>query len=59
MAGYNFACNKLGMNCAFEIRGATSKEEVLQEATDHTRYAHQMSSMPPDVAAKIGQVTTT
>ncbi len=59
MVGYNFACNKLGMNCAFEIHGAVSKEEVMQEAGDHARYAHQITSVPPDLAARIGNAITT
>ena len=54
MAGYNFACKDLGMECKFEIHGATSKDETLQLASTHARIAHKITSMPPELAAKVG-----
>lgn len=58
MSGYNFACQKLGMNCAFEIRGAVSKEEILQEAATHAKVAHQMTTIPPELAPKLAAAIT-
>lgn len=54
MVGYHFACKDVGMNCQFEIHGATSKDETLQLASTHARLAHQITSIPPELAAKVG-----
>ena len=45
-------CRDVGMNCDFEARGNT-EEEVLQKASAHARSAHQITEMPPDLAAKV------
>jgi predicted small metal-binding protein len=53
MTGYNFACKNVGMNCAFEIRGASSKAEALEQAAAHAKHAHQITTIPPELAAKV------
>ncbi|MGH7528062.1 MAG: DUF1059 domain-containing protein [Gemmatimonadales bacterium] len=45
-------CRDVGMNCDFEARGNT-EEEVLQKASAHARSAHQITEMPPELAAKV------
>jgi predicted small metal-binding protein len=45
-------CRDIGMNCDFEARGNT-EEEVLQQASAHARSAHQITEMPPGLAAKV------
>jgi len=40
-----------GMGCAFQVRAETD-EEVMRLAAEHGKIVHQMSSMPPDMAAK-------
>jgi predicted small metal-binding protein len=45
-------CRDIGMNCDFEARGNT-EEEVLQQASVHARNAHQITEMPPELAAKV------
>jgi predicted small metal-binding protein len=45
-------CRDVGMNCDFEARGNT-EEEVLQQASAHARDAHQITEMPPELAAKV------
>ena len=45
-------CRDVGMDCDFEARG-NSEEEVLQKASAHARSAHQISDMPPELAAKV------
>jgi predicted small metal-binding protein len=45
-------CRDIGMNCDFEARGNT-EEEVLQQASDHARTAHQITEMPPELEAKV------
>jgi predicted small metal-binding protein len=44
-------CRDIGMNCDFAARGNT-EEEVLQQASAHARSAHQITEMPPELAAK-------
>jgi predicted small metal-binding protein len=45
-------CRDIGMNCDFEARGNT-EEEVLQQASAHAQTAHQITEMPPELAAKV------
>jgi predicted small metal-binding protein len=41
------------MNCNFEIRGASSKAEALEQAATHAKHAHQIATIPTDLAAKV------
>jgi predicted small metal-binding protein len=45
-------CKDIGMDRDFEVR-ATTEEEVLQRATEHTQTAHGMKDLPPEVVAKV------
>ena len=45
-------CRDVGINCDFEARGTTD-EEVLQKAVVHARTAHEMTDVPPELAAKV------
>lgn len=45
-------CRDLGMNCDFEAR-ANTEEEVLQQASAHAHAVHQITEMPPELAAKV------
>jgi predicted small metal-binding protein len=38
--------------CAFMVRAET-EDEVMRLAGDHAKVAHQMTSPPPDVLAKV------
>ncbi len=49
----NFRCADLGMNCGFEVRNGSSKDEVVQIASVHAKAAHGMTTVPPDLAGKI------
>jgi len=53
MAGYKFKCKDVGMKCDFEVRHASSKDEVMQIAATHAKMAHNMQTVPQDVADKI------
>jgi predicted small metal-binding protein len=53
MSGYNFACKDIGMTCGFEIRGATSRDEILQEAAAHAKNAHKMEKIPSEIATQL------
>jgi len=53
MPSYSFRCKDTGVNCGFEIRGATSVDEVLQEIPVHAKIAHGMTAIPPEKVAEI------
>ena len=53
MANYKFKCKDAGMKCDFEVKGGSSKDEVMQVAAVHARVTHNMQSIPPDVGAKV------
>jgi predicted small metal-binding protein len=38
--------------CAFEVQAETA-DEVMRLAADHGKNAHKMTSVPPEIAAKI------
>ena len=38
--------------CAFQVRAET-EEEVMRLAGEHAKSTHKMSSVPPDMAAKV------
>jgi len=44
-------CNDLNPGCSFEARGNTD-EDVLKKASEHTKTAHKMHEIPPDVLDK-------
>jgi predicted small metal-binding protein len=54
LSGYKFKCKDIGMkDCDFEVKGSTSRDEVMQIATVHAKQAHKMETIPPDVAQKV------
>ena len=53
MPSYEFRCKDVGMDCGFEVRGASSKEELMEEVAVHARRAHNLTEMPKDVRSKI------
>jgi predicted small metal-binding protein len=38
--------------CAFQVRAET-EDEVMRLAGEHAKVAHKLSSLPPDMAAKV------
>jgi predicted small metal-binding protein len=46
-------CKDTGMNCKFEIKNASSIDEVMRVMAVHVKEAHKMDSMTPDLANKI------
>ena len=41
------------MDCGFDIRGASSKVEALEQVVSHAKHAHQMATIAPDLAKKV------
>jgi len=50
---YSFSCSDVGMNCGYEIRNASSEEELLEQLKLHARMSHGLSSIPNDMLGKI------
>ena len=50
--GYKLKCSDLGMNCSWEGSGNTV-EELMMKGAQHAKEAHNMSSMSPDLVAKV------
>jgi predicted small metal-binding protein len=44
-------CNDVVGNCDFVARGE-SEEDVMEQAADHARTAHQVSDLTPELADK-------
>ncbi len=49
----SFKCKDIGMNCNFEIKNASSKDEVMKLVTVHAKETHKMDTVSQDLAAKI------
>ncbi len=53
MPSYEFRCKDVGVDCGFEVRGASSKEELMEMLAVHARRAHNLTEIPEDVRSKI------
>ncbi len=49
----SFKCKDIGMNCKFEVKNASSKDEIMKIMAVHAKETHQMETVNPDLAAKI------
>ena len=45
-------CNEVVGNCDFVAKG-DSEQEILQQAAEHARTAHQVSEVTPEMADKV------
>jgi predicted small metal-binding protein len=45
-------CNDVVGNCDFVARGE-SEQDILQQASEHARTAHQVSEVTPELAEKV------
>jgi predicted small metal-binding protein len=54
VSGFKFKCKDIGMKqCDFEVKGASTKDEVMQLASVHAKAAHNIQTISPDLAAKV------
>lgn len=54
MSGYKFKCKDIGMkDCDFEVKGASTKEEVTQIVAVHAKTSHKMETITPELAQKL------
>ena len=49
----SFKCSDTGMECSFEVHGASSRDEVMQIASVHAKAAHGLASIPPEMVGKV------
>jgi predicted small metal-binding protein len=49
----SFKCKDIGMNCGFEIKNASSKDEVMKLVAVHAKETHKMDTVSPDLSGKI------
>ena len=45
-------CGDVVPGCTHEMRG-NSEDEVLKQATEHAKTAHNMQEVPPEVLSKV------
>jgi predicted small metal-binding protein len=45
-------CRDLGFDCDFVIRAGT-EEEILKQAAEHAKAAHNMREIPAEVVTKV------
>jgi predicted small metal-binding protein len=45
-------CNDVVGNCDFVARGE-SEQEIMQQASEHARTAHQVNEITPEMADKV------
>ena len=53
MTAYEFKCKDIGMECGFELKGASSRDEVMQLASVHAKVTHNMQTIPTEIAEKV------
>jgi predicted small metal-binding protein len=46
------SCRDVGMDCNFVAKGETN-DDIMRQAAEHARTAHNMAEMPPEVADKV------
>ena len=51
---YQFSCSDIGMSCDFKTENE-SREQLMQQITEHAKSAHQMDPISEDVKAKVEQ----
>jgi predicted small metal-binding protein len=45
-------CRDVGLDCTGELRAET-EEEIMRQAAEHARSAHNMREMPPELVQKV------
>ena len=46
------SCRDVGMDCDFVAKGETA-EDIMRQAAEHARTAHNMPEIPPEVVDKV------
>ncbi|ADX83774.1 Protein of unknown function DUF1059 [Sulfolobus islandicus HVE10/4] len=46
---FAFSCGSVGMDCGFEVKGASSEEEILEILKIHAKNVHHMKEISDDI----------
>ncbi|MEM0441147.1 MAG: DUF1059 domain-containing protein [Candidatus Caldarchaeum sp.] len=49
----SFSCKDVMPNCSFEIKNASSMDELMTLLTAHAKHAHKIEKIPSDVLEKV------
>jgi len=52
---FAFSCGSVGMDCGFEVKGASSEEEIIEILKIHAKNVHHMKEISDDMKNKIKQ----
>lgn len=50
---FTFSCASVGMNCGYEIKNASSEEELLEILKVHAKQVHGITQIPAEMVEKI------
>jgi len=50
-----FKCKDTGMKCNFEVKEATSRDELTEIAQVHARRVHNLTTLSPDMQNKLSK----
>lgn len=50
---FEFSCSSIGMNCGFEVKGASSEDELFEILKVHVKTSHNISDIPEETINKI------
>ncbi|MCS6785064.1 MAG: DUF1059 domain-containing protein [Candidatus Caldarchaeum sp.] len=49
----SFSCRDVMPNCSFEVKNASSVDELMTILGAHAKHAHNIEKIPPDVVEKV------
>ncbi|BCU70900.1 DUF1059 domain-containing protein [Stygiolobus caldivivus] len=50
---YSFSCEDIGMKCGYQVKGASSEDELLQIIKIHAEKAHGLKQINQDLIENI------
>jgi predicted small metal-binding protein len=50
---YYFSCSSIGMSCGFEVRSASTEDEVIEIIKVHGKRAHNLTQISEELLDKI------
>ncbi|MEM3096047.1 MAG: DUF1059 domain-containing protein [Nitrososphaerota archaeon] len=49
----SFNCRDVMPNCSFEVKNASTTDELMTILSAHAKHAHKIEKIPPDVLEKV------
>ncbi|HLI46821.1 MAG TPA: DUF1059 domain-containing protein [Geobacterales bacterium] len=50
---YSFKCKDVGMKCGFEVKNASSEQELMEMIKTHAKNAHNIQEITKDLEDKV------